>query len=239
MDKKILFFDTETTGNEEKDRLIQVAYKMGEKFGNELFKPEIPISYESMAVHHITTKMVADKPEFKYSKMFDELHKMAHDPNIVFVAHNAPFDLAMFKKEGLIPENYICTLKVARKLDTEEKISSYRLQYLRYFLDIEIEATAHDAFGDVLVLEKLFDRLFAKIQKEENLSWNETIEKMIEITRNPLLMKRINFGKYKGQTVEEIAQKDPGYLKWLLDEKLKAPTGEEDWIYTLEYYLKK
>lgn len=239
MDKKILFFDTETTGNEEKDRLIQVAYKMGDKTGNELFKPSIPISFESMAVHHITTKMVEGKPEFKFSQMFTDLHKLAHDPNVVFVAHNAPFDIDMFKKEGLIPENYICTLKVARKLDDEGKIESYRLQYLRYFLGIEIEATAHDALGDVLVLEKLFERLFSKIQKEEKLSFNETIEKMMEITRNPLLMKKINFGKYKGQTVEEIAKIDSGYLKWLLGEKLKTPNGEEDWIYTLEHYLKK
>jgi len=239
MERKILFFDTETTGNEDKDRLVQVAYKIGEKTANELFKPPIPISFESMAVHHITTKMVEDKPEFKYSKMFDDLHKMAHDENIIFVAHNAPFDLDMFKKEGIIPENYICTLKVARALDIEEKISSYRLQYLRYFLDIEIEATAHDAMGDVLVLEKLFERLFAKIQKEENLSFNETIEKMMEITRSPLLMKRINFGKHKGTLLEDIAKTDPGYLKWLLDEKKKTPNGEDDWIYTLEHYLKK
>ena len=44
------------------------------------------------------------------------------------------------------------------------------MQYLRYFLDIEIEATAHDAMGDVLVLEKLFERLLAKIMKEEDIN---------------------------------------------------------------------
>lgn len=239
MDYKILFFDTETTGNEEKDRLIQVAYKIGEKTENNLFKPPIPISIESMAVHHITNKMIAGKTEFKYSKMFDELHKFAHNPNIIFAAHNASFDLEMFKKEGIIPENYICTLKVARFLDTEEKISSYRLQYLRYLLDIEVDAVAHDALGDVLVLEKLFERLFTKIQKEKKLSFNETIEKMMEISKNPLLMKRINFGKYKGQLIEDIVKNDPGYLLWLLSEKQKIPAGEEDWIYTLEYWLKR
>lgn len=239
MNYKILFLDTETTGNEEKDRLIQIAYKIGEKTINELFKPPIPVSIESMAVHHITNKMLTNKPEFKFSQIFTDLHKMAHDPNVIFVAHNAPFDLEMLKKEGIIPENFICTLKIARYLDSDEKIPSYRLQYLRYFLDINIEATAHDALGDVLVLEKLFERLFNKIQKENNFSFNETIEKMVEISKKPLLMKTIHFGKYKGQSIEEIKKNDPDYLKWLLTEKKKSLGGEEDWIYTLEYWLNK
>ena len=40
----------------------------------------------------------------------------------------------------------------------------YNLQYLRYLLELEVEAIAHDALGDVLVLEQLFERLFNKIK---------------------------------------------------------------------------
>jgi DNA polymerase III alpha subunit (gram-positive type) len=57
------------------------------------------------------------------------------------VAHNAAFDLEMVKKEGIAPKNVVCTMKLARFLDKEGVIPHYGLQYLRYYLDIRIEAT--------------------------------------------------------------------------------------------------
>ena len=233
MDKKFLFFDTETTGNEEKDFLCQVAYKLGETTESGIFKPPIPISIESMAVHHITQKVADAAPAFQYSPMHDKLREYAHDDKIIFVAHNAQFDLRMFKKEGIIPERYICTLRLARALDPDEKIPSYRLQYLRYFLGIEIEATAHDALGDVLVLEKLFERLKNKMLETGDTE-EVVLEKMLEISARPSLIRRFNFGKYKGTLVTEVAQKDMPYLEWLYKEKAKTPEAEEDWLYTLK-----
>ena len=69
----------------------------------------------------------------------------------------------MLVKEGIHTPKSICTLKLARYLDPNGVIPKYNLQYLRYFLGIQIDATAHDALGDILVLEKLFERLFAKM----------------------------------------------------------------------------
>jgi DNA polymerase III epsilon subunit-like protein len=145
----------------------------------------------------------------------------------------------IIKKEGIEPKKFICTLRLVRYLDPENKIAQYKLQYLRYLLDIEIDATAHDALGDVLVLEKLFERLKNKIKKEENLSENEAIEKMINISEHPSLIRTLNFGKYKGKKVEEVLQIDRGWLEWLLREKEKGDQIDEDWIYTLRYFLGK
>ncbi len=168
--KKIIFFDTETTGNEpKKDFVCQLAYKTTDMTFNELFNPSIPIPPEASAITHITNKMVAGKPSFKKSTNYDDIKLLFEDHNSVVVAHNAKFDLAIINKEDIFPANYICTLRVARYLDKENIIPQYKLQYLRYYLDIEIEAEAHDALGDVLVLEKLFERLLAKIMKEENI----------------------------------------------------------------------
>lgn len=245
--KKIIFFDTETTGNEpKKDFLCQLAYKIysdqgvgaGEIF-SELFKPEIPIPPEASAITHITNKMVADKPAFKESSNYGKIKLLFEDPNSIVVAHNAKFDIAIIEKEDIIPENFICTLRVARYLDKENVIPQYKLQYLRYYLDIEIEAEAHDALGDVLVLEKLFERLFNKIMKENNFTKEQAIEKMIEISSKPSLMNMFNFGKYNGKTVEEVAKIDRGYLEWMLAQKELNTDNEEDWIYTLRYYLGK
>ncbi len=237
---KIIFFDTETTGNEQKDFLCQIAYKTGDEKFTGLYKPEIKISPEASAVHHITNKMVADKPSFKESSDLPKIKKLFEDKDSVVVAHNAPFDLNMLEKEGIEPKKFICTLKLSRYLDPDEKIGKYSLQYLRYFLDFDIDAQAHDAMGDVLVLEKLFERLKNKLIEQEKINENEAIERMVEISSRPLLIKTLNFGKHKGKKVEEVLRIDRGWLEWLLREKEKGEVIEdEDWIYTLKHYLGK
>ncbi len=236
---KIIFFDTETTGNEQKDFLCQIAYKTGEETFSALYKPPTKIPPEASAVHHITNKMVADKPAFQETTDAKKIKKLFEDADTVVVAHNAPFDLMIIEKEGIKPKNFICTLRVARDLDKEAKIDRYNLQYLRYLLEIEVEATAHDAMGDVLVLEKLFERLKNKIMSEENVDKNIAIEKMIEISSHPSIIKTLNFGKYKGKKVEEVVNIDRGWLEWLLREKEKGDVLDEDWIYTLKHYLNR
>jgi DNA polymerase III epsilon subunit-like protein len=127
---KLIFFDTETTGNTEKDFLTQIAYKTGAETFSALYKPEIKIPPEVSAIHHITNKMVENLPSFKTSEDFPKIKKLFEAESSVVVAHNAPFDLMIIKKEGIIPKKFICTLRVARYLDPENKIAQYKLQYL-------------------------------------------------------------------------------------------------------------
>ncbi|MEI7810096.1 MAG: exonuclease domain-containing protein [bacterium] len=237
--KKIIFFDTETTGVNSTDFLCQLAYKSGDEILCELYKPEIKIPAEASSVHHITNKMVADKPSFKESPDYKKIKSLFESPDSVVVAHNAKFDLGIILKENIEPKNVICTLRVARALDKENKIPQHKLQFLRYYLDIEIEATAHDALGDVLVLEKLFERLFNKIKEEHKFTDEEALNHMIEISSRPSLMHSFSFGKYNGKTVEDVAKMDPGYLRWFLDTKEKEGGDDEDWIYTLKHHLGK
>ncbi len=248
----IIFLDTETTGNTSEDRLCQLGYivtKDGTEMArhNELYNPGKKIPPEASAVTHITNKMVADKPLFKESAPYASIKDTLEDEHAIIVAHNAKFDITMLSHESITPKDFICTLKLARYLDKENKIPRYNLQYLRYYLEIEIEAPAHDAFGDVLVLKELFPRLYSALTKEmgiidENEGYNEqVIKKMIEISKLPSLVHSFGFGKHIGKTVSEVALSDPGYLEWLLNQKLQSEhkDAEEDWIYTLEYYLKK
>jgi len=240
---KIIFFDTETTGNTEKDFLCQIAYKEGGESFSEIYKPIIPIPPEASAIHHISNKMVEERPYFRESNEYSKIKQLFEEEKSVVVAHNALFDLAMIKKEDINPLSYICTLRVARHLDEEGKIEKYNLQYLRYALEIEIDATAHDAMGDVLVLEKLFERLKKKVASEAGLSDTEAIQKMIEISSRPSLFHKLNFGKHKGKLIKDVLNEDKGWLEWLLKEKEKSAStsigGDEDWIYTLKYYLNK
>ncbi len=235
---KIIFFDTETTGNEQKDFLVQIAYKNGEESFTGLYKPELKIPPEASAIHHITNKMIADKPSFFDSGDQMKIKKLFEDENSIVVAHNAPFDLMIIKKENIEPKKFICTLRVARYLDPEGKIEKYNLQYLRYLLEIEIEATAHDALGDVLVLEQLFERLKKKLKETEHMGDDEALNKMIEISSHPSLLHTFNFGKHIGKKIEDVCNLDRGYLEWLLKQKLESDQIDEDWIYTLKHYLK-
>ncbi|MEK7572481.1 MAG: exonuclease domain-containing protein [Patescibacteria group bacterium] len=246
-EQKIIFLDTETTGNTEKDFLCQIAYKTGNENFVGLYKPPIKVPPEASAVHHITNKMLEDKPTFSASGDFSKIKKIFEDKDKVVVAHNALFDLMMIKKENISPKNFICTLRLARHLDPEGKIGKYNLQYLRYLLELDVDAQAHDAMGDVLVLEKLYERLKTRLQEilskqggqEKVVSNDEIIAKMIEISSHPSLFKYINFGKHNGKEIKEIARVDPGYLEWLLAQKVESDQIDEDWIYTLKHYLGK
>src|SRR3990167_2253558 len=72
---KLIFFDTETTGNTENDFLIQIAYKHDNESFVGLYKPPTKIPPEASAVHHITNKMVEDKKSFKESGDLPKIKK--------------------------------------------------------------------------------------------------------------------------------------------------------------------
>ncbi len=239
MSKEIIFFDTETTGNTASDFLCQLAYKKNNETFNKLYKPPKKVPPEASAVHHITNKMLLDKPTFRESDDYANIKELFESEDTILVAHNAPFDLAMLDQEDIEPVNFICTLRVARELDKDEKIERYNLQYLRYLLEIEVEGTAHDALGDVLVLEELFGRLKKKIMESNNINEAEAVQKMLEISSHPSLLRTFKFGKYNGQRIEEIASIDRGYLEWLLAQKQAGDEIDEDWVYTLKHYLQK
>jgi hypothetical protein len=52
----LAFTDTETTGTEEEDRLLQLAYRCGGKDVNELYRPPVPINLMAMATHQSNTR---------------------------------------------------------------------------------------------------------------------------------------------------------------------------------------
>ena len=236
---KIIFFDTETTGNGETDRLCQLAVKergVAEPVVNALYKPPLPIPIDAMVIHHITEKMVADKPPFAAAPEYPALKGLFEHENTIAVAHNAAFDIAMLSREGIVPSRTICTYKVAKALDPDDLIPRYQLQYLRYLLHIDIEASAHDAFGDVLVLEALFERFLQKLIEKKG-SEEAALLEMEAISARPMLFTTLRFGKYNGKRLEDVARTDANYLEWLLGQKKQSPEGEADWIYTLEHYL--
>ena len=222
-----IFLDTETTGSGREDRLCQIAFKTEDgKPIEALFNPGMPISIDAMVIHHITNEMVTDKPKFKGSDAHKKLQIMFADPDAVMVAHNAKFDVSMLNREDLHPQKSICTVKLARYLDKEGMIPKYSLQYLRYYLKLNVVATPHTALGDILVLEGLFNRIYAKFKED---AVGDPIEEMIQISNSPVRVARMPFGKYKGMKMGEVPL---DYLEWLSGTNL-----DEDLAFTVRHYL--
>ena len=227
MAKKYVILDTETTGAGENDRVIQLGYiVLGAKdieVQNEFCSSDVPISFGAMEVHGITPDMIEGKPSCQEMSSYKRLLEL-NTPDNYIIIHNAPFDLGMLEKEGFDTQmKVIDTLRVAKHVLPDEE--AHRLQYFRYKMNLYkdeqkeadalgIEVKAHDAIGDVLVLKLLLSKLREVVELE--FPHTNPVEKMVDLTNTPILVKTFRFGKYKGKTLEEVAASDAGYLRWML-----------------------
>lgn len=233
-----VLFDTETTGNQEEDRVIQFGAMIVDQKGNvepydEFCSSEVEIKLEAMEVHNITPDLIEGRPQATQTKFYQRLEELNSEENYL-IAHNISFDMGMIEKEGFINQyQLIDTLRCAKHLFAD--MPYHRLQYLRYALDLykkeqeeankyNITIKAHDAIGDVLVMKLFLTKLVGKC-REVYPDYNP-MEKLVDLTKTPVLIKKFRFGKYKGREISEVAQEDSGYLNWMrknmdIDEDLK------------------
>lgn len=240
-----VLFDTETTGAEEEDRVIQFGSMILNQKGNlevfdELCSNPIPIKLEAMEIHNITPNLLENKPNAVDTNFYKRLEELNRSENFL-IAHNINFDLEMIKKEGFV-NNYqlIDTLRCARHIFSE--LPYHRLQYLRYALELykdedeeakklNITIKAHDAIGDVLVMKLFLSKLVAKVKM--NFPDINPMKKLVELTLTPVFVQTFKFGKYKGEKIEDVAKKDANYLNWMM----KNMELDEDMLYTLNRVL--
>ncbi len=184
---------------------------------SDLVNPERSIGYEAMAIHHITEAMVEDKP--RIAKVISRYHGSPY-----YVAHNAAFDRRM------LPEmhgQWICTVKLARKLYPGLKYSN---QYLRYALNLAVTVPdglyPHRALYDCYVTAALLMKII------DDSGWSA--EHMVALSNQSTLLTTLKFGKYRGQSMERIAREDPGYLNWML-KNMKDLSA--DMRYSINHFL--
>lgn len=166
---------------------------------SDLICPDRPISHHAMAIHRITEAMVADKPPIEHA--IGRYHGSPY-----YVAHNASFDRRM------LPEmhgEWICTMTLARGLWPGIKYSN---QALRETLQLEVTPPAglhaHRALYDCYVTAALLIRIM------DYSGWDAA-----EMVRRMLVKgssTTFPFGKYRGSKIDDVAKRDPGYLKWML-----------------------
>lgn len=242
---KYIILDTETTGTAEDDKIIQLGYMvLGAKeveVHNEFCSADKAIEFGAMEVHGITPEMIEGKPACVETEAYKRLLELNSEENYIII-HNAPFDLGMLEKEGFETRmKVIDTLRVAKHIFEDEE--AHRLQYFRYKMELykqeEKEANtlgivvkAHDAIGDVLVLKLFLTKLRQAVQAkypDEN-----PVEKMVDLTNTPIMIKTFRFGKHKGKELKEVAQSDAGYLRWMLT---SMDNLDDDMRYSLQSVL--
>lgn len=229
----LVFLDTETTGLELKDRICALGLLCEGTTVFELINPCRKIPPSASAIHHITNEMVKESPNFAQSLSGEKLHLLNTSDNIL-VAHNAPFELSMLQKEGIAWQGKIIdTLKCSKAL--MDDLEGYGLQFLRYELRLyRDEKRVFEEYGVCLSPHHpLSDALHTKMVLEYLLELSD-LDNLIDISKSHVLLSRLPFGKYAKKRIEEIALKDPGYLRWMLESLMDM---DEDLRYSINYHL--
>ena len=251
---KLIIFDTETTGLEENDRIIQVGaiiVDLKDKNAieppyNELCQCNIPIKIEAMATHGIREEEILEKPLYKDTKFKQRLDELNSEENFL-IAHNLDFDLNMLNKEGFqnqckLIDTLQCAMHLYKAGDEVEGyiLPNHKLQTFRYILlkkereekeaeKYNVQIQAHDAIGDVVILKLFLEKLYIEVVKQYKIdpAKKQTVfNKMVELTKLPAEVKIINFGQYRGQRLLDIESNvEPN--KW------GKPTGPSyiDWLF--------
>ena len=119
-----IFFDTETTGIEVEDQIIQIGAIITDTKGelykksvyNELCSSKIPIKLQAMSTHGIRQVELEGKDSFDKTEFWHDLNELNSGDNYL-IAHNIPFDLGMLEKHNFKNEyQLIDTLKCAMHL---------------------------------------------------------------------------------------------------------------------------
>jgi exodeoxyribonuclease X len=225
---KIRAIDFETTGGSP-DEICEAGYAdlllpdrtLGKTWSS-LVTIAGDVSPSARGVHHISP---AEIQSAGISRSSMELYLVDDHPDLVFAAHNAASDAAMWNYRSA---RWICTYKCAyRAYDMPD----YKLQTLRYALDLDRcgdlvpdDATVHRAGPDA----RLSALLLARIMADRPTA---TIERMIEISDTPLVLRRCPIGQHRDKLFTEI---DDGFLNWIVG---KESDMSADLVHTAKVHL--
>ena len=208
--KRYLVLDTETTGVDEDARVVEIAWiELDEDLKEvhrirSLIDPEMPIPPSAMGVHHITDEMVEAKPTLE--EFFHQLKPidLAPDDQVVLIAHNAQFD-KRFIEDFLPVSDTLCTLRLSRYFWPDAP--DHKLQTLRYHFKLGGKQGAHGALSDCETTLALL----------RHMTKSETLESLRLLCRGALPTRRMPFGKYRGELIEDVPG---GYRAWLLGQDI-------------------
>lgn len=189
---KIVSLDFETA-NYAKNSAISIGLvkmedgKVIDEYYSLIKPPEMKFDPYFITIHNLKPKDVEDAPPF--SQIYSDISHFISDDLVV--AHNAIFDMGILKETAefynlnLVDFNYLCTLRLAKKIWKFE--DSYKLTSLAK--KMKLEYRAHHALDDAYAAGLLFYKIINGVS-------DSTLHKFLE--ENGVKVNKFLGGEYKG-----------------------------------------
>ncbi len=226
----LIFFDLETTGiNIASDRIVEISWLKVQPDGREsiqtqLVNPTIPIDPRATAIHGISDEDVKDQPTFS-----EMARKLANEfEGCDFAGYNSnKFDIPLLAEEflragvdfDLRKRKFIDVQVIFHKMEQRTLAAAYQFYCQKVLED------AHSAEADTRATYEILKAQLDRYGQLENdvdfLSGFSTQNRSVDLAGRIIYddkdVEVFNFGKYKGEPVEEVLKKDPGYFGWILN----------------------
>jgi len=226
--KPLCVFDLETTGtNVGKDRIVEICIlKVNPDASRESktwkVNPEMPIPKESSAIHGIYDEDVVNAPTFK--DIASKILEMISGSDLGGFNSNR-FDVPLLAEE-LLRAGHDFDLSKFKLVDAQtiyHKMEPRNLSAAYNFYCQKTLENAHSAEADVLATFEVLDAQvghYEDLPKEiaglSDFSFHSKFADLAGMIHfNDKDQEIFAFGKYKGQVVKEVFQKDIGYYGWL------------------------
>jgi DNA polymerase III subunit epsilon len=226
----LIFFDLETTGIDvANDRIVEISYFKIYPNGDEESKtmkinPTIPIPEKVVAIHGIRDEDVRDAPTFNaiarsLAQTFEGCDFAGYNSN--------KFDIPLLAEEFLRADTDI-DLKKRKFVDIQVIFHKKEQRTLgaayKFYCDKVLDG-AHTAEADTMatyeILKAQLDRYPDLPNDVDELakysSHNRNVDFLGRIVLDDDEKETFNFGKYKGQRVDDVLKKDPGYYGWMMN----------------------
>ena len=226
----LVFFDLETTGIDiSKDRIVEISYVKVFPNGKEESKtlrinPGMPIPPESTAIHGITDDDVKNCPTFK--AIAKSLAAEIEGCDLAGYNSNR-FDIPLLAEEFLRADvnidlsrrKFVDVQTIFHKMEQRTLSAAYK-----FYCNKTLE-NAHTAAADTMatyeVLQAQLDR-YPELKNDvaflsDFSSYNNNVDFAGSMIYNDKKEEVFNFGKFKGQLVEEVLKKEPGYYAWMMN----------------------
>jgi len=225
----VFVYDLESTGKAPMiDRVVQIAYQLVENDGTvshqheSIHNPERPIHPEATLKHKLSDEDVADKPPL--SSIRNQLEEDIEGAEAISGFNQTKFDNTMLDQEF---RRMGSRVRVSSKPQIDARVLLARVEphtledsYKRIFG--KSMENAHQADADVSATVELTERL-RSLAGMDNFQPLELAQELSEgnitgdgrIVWNEEFQPEMNFGKWEGVTVMEMANIDPRYTDWM------------------------
>ncbi len=228
--RPIIFFDLETTGiDTAKDRIVEISMIKIMMDGERIIKtrrinPQMAIPPSSTAIHGISDEDIKDCPTFTQVARSMEQFISGCD----FGGFNSNrFDLPVLVEEFLRAgvdidfkkRNFIDVQNIFHKKEQRTLVAAYK-----FYCDKDL-SNAHSAEADTLATYEVF---LSQVERYTDLP--DSIEGIAEFSRQNNTadfagrilfdengVEVFGFGKFKGESVAAVFEREPSYYGWMMN----------------------